>query len=146
MPNLYGIANPVGYPVYGSMAGNVSCPAGSETQVMAVSLPAPAVPGLYYFGVWAWATILMGATPPSNYNAAFRINGGSDIAGNGLGSSSLIASATILQGSMLFGPNPGIQNPTGTYSVQYTATPTGQAVTMLQFSSYMYAWWIRGPD
>lgn len=98
MPNLYGVANAPGLPVFATNIGNanIPCPAGSWTPV--ITSPAMIAPsaGYFYCMIWTTTIIAQGATVATALFAAAQIGAGSVANQVGLGGQAFVANATEL--------------------------------------------------
>lgn len=148
MANLYGVANPIALPAQANTIGaaDVNCPAGTETNVIAIPTNVPISQGWYYPAVFAVLAISLGATPPTGVQLGARIGAGADFSYWAIYPGMLAASITLEQSFQLFGAGTILAYSTGPLTINISVNPTAQAVTARFSGSYAYAWWNRAPD
>jgi hypothetical protein len=144
--NVYGIANPGFWPVYIQAGSDVACPAGAETTVMTSGPIIAPGPGDYFPLMWVKDVILLGATPPTALQVAYKIGAGADVDSDYVAPAQLVASATIVMYSCFYGDNSGTAWVGAGSTVNITVLSTGQPVTWKAAASNGRIVLFRGPD
>jgi hypothetical protein len=146
--NLYGVANPLPLPVFAGMIGatDIVCPAGAETNVIALPTNVPISQGIYYPAVSGVLWVTLGATPASQVTVGARIGAGADFFANAYNTIPLVASATIMIPFFGYGPSALLSYPTGPLTINISINPGAQAVTARAAGALAYGWWQRAPD
>lgn len=148
MANLYGIASPNPVPVGVNTIGgvDVACPAGSETNVLAILFNPPTVNGVYYPFIGGYLVISLGATPPTALQYNVRLGAGSDFIALAIGATLLVANANIIQPIYAPGTALIMNNPSGANTFNVSLTPTAQAVTVRTNGTIGFGQWVRATD
>lgn len=148
MANLYGVANPLPLPQQGNTIGatDIACPAGVETNVIAIPSNVPISQGWYYPGIFAMLDVALGATAPSTLTFGARIGAGSDFSYFALNVAVLVANANLFVPFQLFGLSTILSYTTGPLTINISVTPTANPVTCRFSGSYAYCFWNRAPD
>jgi hypothetical protein len=146
--NLYGVAEPNpppqnAFPIGGS---NVVCPANVETNFTAIPLTPATSRGFYYPSAVGIITFTCGATPPGSVNWGVRIGAGADIFVLAQAPQTLIANAVLTVPLLAYCFATAIADPFGPTTLNITANPSGQPITVLQFGNMIYGSWVRAPD
>lgn len=147
MANLVGVANPLPIPTYAQLIGgaNINCPAGAETNIIAIS-PNPLISQGIYYPLFAGAIdIVVGATPMTFCTYNFRIGNGADL-------NSLVWPQTGWGANAM--SNIGFYVPIVAYTVwpnpppayNISITPSGGSCTVQTGGSFAFCSWVRGPD
>jgi hypothetical protein len=146
--NLYGVATPNPLPVWVSTIGsaNIACPAGVETNVVALAFNPALSSGWYYPNVWGLLGAQMGATAPSSCNIGLRLGNGADILAISVGSGLLVANGYWVYPVALAGFQLIMSNPYGANTFNVTLNPVGQAITASQNGTFLFGQWVRAPD
>ena len=147
MANNYGIAN-LGLIIQEPFqAGDVACPAGTETTIMSTTAMKGTDPsGVYLPWVFFNIAILLGATPPTALKIAAKIGAGADFNSYNVAPAVLVANATLSLGlSMVGGASIAPWQGAGSI-INLTVNPTGQAVTAKGQPGYADVFLFRGPD
>jgi len=146
--NLYGVASPNPVPAFGGSIGgvNVSCPAGVETNVIAISMPPAVSAGWYYPFCSMFLNISLGATPPTALFVSFRLGAGSDLTGLQVPGGWLVANANFLFSVWVSQAGVVVQNPYAAQIMNVTLNPAAQAVTLQTSGSGAIGGWLRAPD
>lgn len=127
--SIWGVNQSVGNPQIATAGSDVACPAATETNVLAITLPT-ASPGLNLaILVDTMVTILLGATPPSAMVIAMRVGAGADIDTYTFPPGGLTANA-LLQLSPTLAAIFSRGSYTNGATLNITVNPTGQAVTL----------------
>ena len=148
MANLYGVATPIIYPITSFLigAGNVACPANTETAIVRTPPLIAISPGYYYpithFGI----VVQYGGAGPGALQFGYRVVGGSDQQNIGMNAATQLANAegywyNVLPGSVSQSAwlAPGTQ-------MEITLNPQTNAVTAIYGGSYTFTWLVRAPD
>lgn len=147
-PNLYGVANTGPALYYGTLlnAGGVTCPAGVETNVIALGPVTALAQGVYYPVFWAQLSIQSGATAPTQIVLGAKIGAGADFATfqpyNGLfiaGQVNVIWWYGIGQPSRAPWVTPGSV-------INITVNPLAQSVSCVYYCSQAIGGVFRAPD
>jgi len=143
--NLYGVANaPIVAALNGQ--GSIVCPPGVSTIVLGVGPVIAPSQGYFYPATWWFLDFTFGAALPSQILFAFRIGSGSNLDAVQLDLSSMVAGQTFQTTICMFGP-PSSTPWGGVGSIiNYTITPTGQAVTANPTSGRAWFTLFRAPD
>lgn len=148
MPNLYGVQNQFGTPIYTNTigGGNVTVPVGVETPVCDSGLIIAPSNG-YFSPLWLGVLcVTMGATNPTTLVLGARIGAGADYAQLPVPANLFIAGAN-LQIPLVLGAftSQSAFQPPGSHCY-LTVVVTGQGVQVSQPYSSPYFWLTRGPD
>lgn len=148
MPNLYGVASPNPTPQAAQTIGgiDVTCNAGVETNFVSFQTNYPTVPGVYYPVLWGWVNIAWGATVPTSFTLAMRINNGADLASEGIDTLLMIANERLClpigfqQAYIIYNyPFSGI-------TLQMSGTSVGQSTIIRNLTTVIYGQFVRAPD
>jgi hypothetical protein len=148
MANLYGVANPNPLWAFATPIGgaDVACPAGVETTFITVVINPTLNPGIYYAAAVGVVTTLLGAVAPTAITFGLRIGGGSDVIAIAPSFTSFVANTPFIFPLPLYGINALISNPIPPTTLNVTANPAAQGVTIKQGGSLVFAGWVRAPD
>jgi hypothetical protein len=146
--NLYGVANPNPAPtVAGTIGGaNVNCPAATETNFCALTIPPAVSPGWYYPICFGTVAILLTATPSTFINWGARIGAGSDFSLQSTATTMLVANGVFTISLFLFGLTTLVSNPFGANTFNVTANPGTNAFSVGLNGTQFIGQWLRAPD
>jgi hypothetical protein len=148
MAQIYGVANPLALPaVYLTASGaDVSCVAGSETNVITSGAITGSAAGSLYPRIDAFLTILLGATAPSALVIAFRLGAGADVDSFTVEPALLTNNAELMFPLALIGVSSASAWIGSGSTVNLTVKPTGQNVTVKGVGSRMVVTLLRASD
>lgn len=148
MANLYGVANAPGPSVLNSTigGGNITCPPGVETNIIASNPLIAVSQGFFFAQVLGQVAINIGATPPTALTVGFRIGAGADFWAWSWPSQYLVANAELISPLVAFTvTSQTIWQGTGSI-VNVSLNPTAQQVIAFTTISYAYFNLVRAPD
>lgn len=143
--NLYGVANAPTLAILIPTA-NVACPAGVATTVGTITGIIAPSQGFFYPACWWLTDVTYGASVPGSVQFGFRIGTGSYLDASQLNPLTFVAGATSDATFCMFGPASSVPWQAPGATVNFTITPTAQAVQANGVAGRIWFALFRAPD